>query len=183
MRFKVGDRIRCTESQNKRWLTVGKEYVVVDMNTSGSPTVHADDGGLVDTYYGEFHLISEAKMSKYEELKARIEGLKNGWDKEADDILRELHTGSQSAIQLGIVHAGRNAGAGDVRIYDTSGDLFRPDASFSYSSQCSKMTAFKQALLWLLDHSDIKKDEKSEKIEELKKRMEEISAEIKELEK
>lgn len=29
---------------------------------------------------------------------------------------------------------------------------------FPFSSQCQKLQAFKDALLWLLDHSDIKKD-------------------------
>jgi len=126
--FETGERIRCTSSgSHPQWLKEGKIYVVCGHNSFGSPLVLREDGSRIDIAYGTF--VKEVPMSKYQELKERIENLENGWDKEADDILRELKF-------------------------------------FDKSLQCEKLKAFKQALFWLLDHSDIK-DEKEEKIKEL----------------
>jgi len=43
------------------------------------------------------------------------------------------------------------------------------------------MSAFKQSLLWLLDHSSIKKDEKAEKIAILQARVNDLETQRKDL--
>ncbi len=87
-------------------------------------------------------------MSKYEELKERIEALENGWDKEADDLLKEIIGKERCVIEF---H--NNNRVIEVGYYrDFLGGTFK------YTSQCEKMSAFRNILLYLLDHSDIKKN-------------------------
>ena len=50
------------------------------------------------------------------------------------------------------------AGAKYVRIIENPFTQKNVVAEIPYRFQCEKMQAFKDALLWLLDHSDIKKD-------------------------
>ena len=105
-------------------------------------------------------------MSKYQELKERIENVK-GWNKEADDILGELK------LTINWTICCQDDGTGFLTIYKTKGRGENPatrdwSKEIKFDNQCSKLTAFKQALLWLLDHSDIKKDNKQADIEKLK---------------
>ena len=121
-------------------------------------------------------------MSKYDEIYSKIDALNDGWNKEADDVLREMSKGKYGpALQISFVHAGGDAGIGDVRIYDKSEDIFKPDEFFRYNSQCEKMSAFKKALHCLLDHSDIKKDEKGDKIKELQEKQNRLQEQQNEL--
>ena len=103
------------------------------------------------------NLVKEVSMSKYDELKGRIEGLKNGWDKNADDIIREIFPsvgGSKGFMYyLNIPMWFEISTSIDIRNKDN--DI---SERFYYANQCSKMSAFKSALLWLLDHSKIKKE-------------------------
>lgn len=110
-------------------------------------------------------------MSKYDELKQRIEALDNGWDKEADDVIRELEVRYYISISTKI---------DGVEIQDNNREKIE---YFGYNTQCEKLTAFKNALLWLLDHSDIKKDEKQEKIEELQLQVNALNKTLEELRK
>jgi len=124
------------------------------------------------SYEGRDSLVNyvkeEATMSKYQEIKERIENVK-GWDKEADDILRELTR--EERYMFCIFNCPDHSGR--ICIYPKgiikfdpwleSDSLFR--TSFS-ENQREKLEVFKKALLYLLDHSDIK-DEKEEKIKEL----------------
>ena len=50
--------------------------------------------------------------------------------------------------------------------------------SIPYSSQCEKMSAFKKALMWLLDNSDIRKNERTEKLSALESKLDETKEEI-----
>ena len=115
-------------------------------------------------------------MNKYDELKQRIEALSNGWDKEADDILIE--------IDLGNKYINISACASDltwtIEIEDSTDETF---FDISGSGQCEKMKGFRKALIWLLDHSSIKKDNKQDKIKDLENRMDILRKEIKELKK
>jgi len=96
----------------------------------------------------------EVKVDKYDELRARIDKV-TCWDEEADNIMQEIthyrhpywlsiccHNGIGSAILVKDIHCK---------------DGFENKASFTYENQCQKLSAFKQALVYLLDHSDIKK--------------------------
>ncbi len=165
MKFKVGDRVRCLDTGGKnKWLTKGKEYIVSSANSSNWSCVPSDDNGEdVDMLYGKFELIG-GSMSKYDELKERIDNV-TAWDKEADDILQEISNelpeeiegkyAKELALSIKLssnseymVFTARNCG------------IFGKDVSplFNFKTQCEKLLAFKQALHWLLDHSDIKKD-------------------------
>jgi len=116
------------------------------------------------------YLTKEDTMSKYDELKGRIEALDDGWNKEADDVLQEI----QGEYYLLI---GASNYIGISRTVLESSRV----ADFYYNSQCGKMTAFKQALIWLLDHSSIKKDEKKFKIREIEDKIDALKNEVKEL--
>ena len=128
-------------------------------------------------------------MTKYDELKQRIEALNNGWSKEADDILDNIWKSlikwqyiSFSFGGCGICYEGNK---GDIYIHGNHPNkaIYKEyDAKFSYSSQSEKMTAFKKALMWLLDNSNIK-NEKQTKIDELKKEVNAIQELIEKLEK
>ena len=116
-------------------------------------------------------------MSKYECLKQRIEALDDGWNKEADDITLEIKRNLSYGKGLGISPS-INICLDTLIIVEDSKQ--REVARFTYNSQCQKMQAFKSALLWLLDHSDMK-NEKQDKIKELEAKVKEIQREIKEL--
>jgi hypothetical protein len=101
-------------------------------------------------------LIKEASMSKYDELKQRIEDLNDGWNKEADDVLQEILPFINSKIVSIFIPMPSNTPFCQISFRDLKNLPISPE--FKYVTQCEKMTAFKQALLWLLDHSEIKKD-------------------------
>jgi len=129
------------------------------------------------------HLTKEVEMSgaiyvtesKYDELKRRIEALDDGWNKEADNILDEI---SKETLKIFYINICTKTAEDRIEI-ETSGHDVKE--VFSYRGQCQKMEAFKKALIWLLDHSNIKKDDKEDKIKELEDKVNDIQKEIKEL--
>lgn len=110
------------------------------------------------------------EMSRYDELTEQI-GRLTGWDKEADDLLFEIYGSNKNhyEVVIGIGHAS------EILIQDNNK---RKLVDFVYRSQWDKLEAFKSACLWLLDHSNIKKDERVEKIEELEYKIAKMQAEI-----
>ena len=92
-------------------------------------------------------------MSKYENLKQRIEALDDGWNKEADDLLEEIMDKSDRVRWIELP----TTSEGDYIFINDSDDKHLW-TSKKINSQCQKMEAFKDALLWLLNHSNIKKD-------------------------
>jgi hypothetical protein len=171
-KFKVGDRVRIVEDG---WgchpKDKGKEAIIKEIGSFSFGfnyrIIPLGNWNYTPTDVGEqsLELIERAEpMSKYEELKARIEGLNNGWTKEADDILQEMN------VQYSICIPNKlSCGLGDIQIYyPEANSLVAPFsmkryciANFTYSSQCEKNRAFKNALLWLLDHSDIKREKQN----------------------
>ena len=129
-------------------------------------------------YAVEIELIKEKTVDRYTELKQRIEGLRNGWDKEADDILNEIYKekGELPAVYINIFCGSQDR----IEIEDESHHTLE---KFSFEEQCGKLTAFKFALLWLLDHSNIKRDEKQEKLTALETQLKDIQRQIEELKK
>lgn len=130
-------------------------------------------------------------MSKYDELNARIEKVE-GWTKEADNLLQELFEIANYRLWVENYKSDNsNCGCFVIMPHGTTLDhidtkVFEPAIpekkwSMDYSSQCSKNNAFKQALMWLLDNSSIKKDDKSEKIAKLERKHKELGDEIKRL--
>lgn len=123
----------------------------------------------------------EKMFNTYSAIKQRIENLNNGWDKEGDDILQELqanynskdilifHDDSGKTGIVAVYHFGYFALEEIPNLEDK-----QPLISFKFTSQCEKLKAFKSALLWLLDHSDIKKDERQEEIEQIKEEIKKL---------
>ena len=93
-KFKVGDRVLCNikkeyRSKDKEWV----EGVIYKAETTyclvkGIHAIYMDAN--FPYFYCNKHLkLIGGSMSKYDELKQRIEAV-TGWDKEADDILQEI---------------------------------------------------------------------------------------------
>lgn len=122
---------------------------------------------------------------KYSTLKQQIEDLDGDSSlKEWDDLARKIY----KAKNIGSGYLALNI-CPDLcsSIYIVKWDSYKDwkeVIGFDYKTQYEKMEAFKKALLWLLDHSDIPKvDKKKETIEQLqidlakiKKRIEELEA-------
>ncbi len=120
----------------------------------------------------------------YEELKERIEGLENGWDKKADDLLQViLKTGNNRCTYAITIHCENEmSGTKIVKVVDfLNGNQIH--AEFAYATQCQKMDAFKAAFLWFLNNSDIKKDDKTEKIKEIREQIKALERKIDDVEK
>jgi len=150
-KFKIGDRVRWKgHTGTIMWVRGEKTKTLWDKDSSfdGKTTYH--DRNLSNN----FTKIGESKMSKYQELKSRIEALDNGWDKEADDMLEEIGTRFPGGLNP-YFKIGTTRGRGKIFITDMSN---KEHTEFCYTNQCEKNQVFKNALLWLLDHSDIKKD-------------------------
>ncbi|KKK61561.1 hypothetical protein LCGC14_3013110, partial [marine sediment metagenome] len=100
-------------------------------------------------------------MTKYEELKRDIEGLENGWDKDADDVLQELNVSKDKFYTIEIEIRNDHSIVGYLDLKHNNLVAQR----FEFHNQCEKMDAFRKALLHLLDHSNIKKTtEREDKI-------------------
>jgi hypothetical protein len=102
------------------------------------------DTGCTCQHYWKLHKPAGVKMSKRDELKTRIEKLQ-GWTKEADDILQEfksIHLHYAIYIPLDL--------SGHIFIVNR-GDSNKHLQGFSFDNQCQKNSAFKSALMWLLD--------------------------------
>lgn len=171
-KFKVGDRVRIIDKscdfpclptccgktgviESPTWsLPTNKIYVRVS---------HGGSQGCSGFTAKDLELIQEEKpMSEYSCIKSEIEALDNGWDKKADDLLQRIQ-GRYTIITQG----GLGKYWGKVFIY--TGNIWvshwdRKDTefikqSFTYTNKYEKMSAFKKALIYLLDHSSIKKEE------------------------
>ena len=110
-------------------------------------------------YFSTWDLEQEEKpmLSEYSRIKSEIEALDNGWDKRADDLLRKIFPVIDNNYNFLKIPTWGEGGKNYIEILQSSDNICK--ARFPYTSQCSKMSAFKKALMWLLDHSDIKKEE------------------------
>lgn len=98
-------------------------------------------------------------------LRDRIEAL-TGWDKEAQDILEKIirqgsYAGSPT-IEIRVVSSNCSEG---IIVRGENWECWKGEKSFQFDSQCSKLRAFKDALLWLLDKSGIEKSKVREGLE------------------
>ncbi len=183
-KFKSGERILIiTDEMLQRKHFIGKVGIIENTYFHGYQVRVKDKvGGFCER---ELQKIG-GSMSKFEDLKQRIEALDDGWNKEADDILEEI--GQLYDISIPTTFKGNR---GWVKIfnqilgYDPTGDTQKRyvEKGFYYDTQYEKLEAFKKALHWLLDHSSVKKDERNEEIKELKEQVKEIQKKIEKLEK
>lgn len=119
-------------------------------------------------------------MSKYEELEQRISKV-TGWDKGADDIISELRVYKDSSLvstHLCIDLSDTKNGIGYMKVVTSEKEVLY---SRIYCSQREKLKVFKDILLWLLERSKIKKDEKYRKIVEIEKQVEELQEKLREI--
>lgn len=172
-KFKKGDTIRHKNS--------GELGVVISVPgmkeydeqgySSASEGFHIRRDGMGSWWERQKHWELVDKVSRYVDLKRRIEGLSNGWDKEADDILQEI--GSRLRIQI---PCSTDETTWCILIQDV--DNKTQQALMYNGDSCTKMSAFRKALVWLLDHSEIKKDEKQSKIDDLQGQIDDLQRKV-----
>lgn len=159
MEFKKGDTVLNTSIGSNPQATVLK----IDKKEF---TLHYSDDSIGKDYTYPidnlkcFSLLKGGAMNKYQELERRIGGVQ-GWDKEADDILTEIMMGGANKAYRISAFIGDS---GCLRI--SSGDKIVEE--YGFFSQCEKLSAFKKALLWLLEHSNIKKEDNQLEIDQIK---------------
>ena len=165
MEFKKGDRVQGCCKHLVQYLKPGTiEDVIKDPLDDKCYRVKWDNGDhlLSNWYDNELEKLG-GSMSKYDELKSRINNLNNGWDRDADEIIREVAGSSpgreRCSISMTINNYHSDAGGATIKAYKDDADEYGDGEMFGYfkwSSRCEKMKAFREALIWLLDHSAIK---------------------------
>ncbi len=168
--FKVGNNVKCIDTDGHENLTRNKIYPVVSFWSStvySEPQIRIEDNSkIIGGYYNCMFKKVGGSMSNCEDLKDRIKVLVNGWDKDADDIIQEIEENTHYNDCGSINIMTRNDGASNgVQILSASNKVLQ---NFSFNDQCEKMSAFKKALFWLLDHSDIKKENKKREAKKTK---------------
>ena len=151
MEFKKGDRVKCIERlPSEDELIIGKIYRVTGVDDLNDWIEFGHDN---DPYMSKSFIKIGGSMSKYDELKERIERI-TGWDKEADDILGKMDTAH--VIEF---NQDATSGHGHIKVWKRGYKEERKSGEgyFCFFSQCEKLDTFKEALMFLLDHSDIKK--------------------------
>jgi hypothetical protein len=145
----VGDRVVATDGAYKK--ECGMIIKIDNVDDICPYLVKFDNGGKY--WKVEDYLEKEVPMSKYSELKQRIEAVQ-AWDKEADDILQELDKEGKYDIDI------PTQSNSSIWIHSHNEFSLQTNgiSEYTYTTQCEKLQAFKKALLWLLDHSEIKKD-------------------------
>jgi len=74
-------------------------------------------------------------------------------------VLQEIYEGMNNSAHAIEISVWNDTGTPRVAIiHHPFGDR-KVVATFDFRFQCEKLQAFKQALMWLLDHSDVKKEE------------------------
>lgn len=169
MKFKVGDEVTTD--------TICKAVITSVVDEGYKITYQLANSGTMRSVYtwsdDELTLVKEESMSKYDELKRKIEDLNNGWTKDADDIYHEILTGWEDHSEKPVIAVS----VGQIYVYAgwtyTMKNTQHFKAVFNFETQCEKNNAWKKVLLWMLDNSSIK-DEK----EKRDSRRKEIDAEI-----
>ncbi len=193
MRFKVGDRGVCTNDTG--WEGSLKKGSIYTIDKIIPNYMDGLDGLVIDCERGKgiawkadekFIKLIGGSMSKYEELKDRIEDNKRrelGWGKEFDDILEEINppfvvvmpTKRRGAI---VIFKERLVSLNE----NEKGKILKKEIieRFTFSSQREKNNALHNATLWLLENSDIKKEDKNK---EIKKEIENLQIQVDNLKK
>lgn len=177
MSFKIGDRVVVT-GDNIGNVSIGAIGYIEEINKTLTTPYWVKSDYNCQGLWSKVKFIG-GTMSKYDELWGRIENNRNnglGWGKEFDDILGEINYEDASyyiVIGWNCIY---------IENYEEMGGVARKSLeSFHFRNQCDKNKALHDVALWLLDHSDIKKDEKKDKIKELEIQIKDIQRQIKEL--
>jgi hypothetical protein len=181
MEYKKGDRV---SSDNTGFTYMPKMIlgVIVTVERENLYRVQVKEGIFSKKHMEEFFLstivhftadeltlIKRSVMSNYDSIKSRIEGITGSSSiKEVDDIKNEIiaHIPQMSFLQDITTNQEcqiRNSAVPKnyFKVYRENRPRQKAHETppvFEYTSQYSKLSALKQALMWLLDNSDIKKD-------------------------
>jgi len=172
VKFKNKDRVKVISVLNKDGEgRVGDEGTISGDYINGGYGIVWDIKDRSRGFTGWYKL---KKLGDKMSLRTRIEALDNGWDKEADDILQEIieDINPHCAFEIGVVYVGDSLKTGYFRI--TCKDFPERVGQYMdslpwakeirFDDQCSKMKAFKEALLWLLDKSGLEGHKKGDTI-------------------
>lgn len=190
--FEIGDTVECIETDGLyAFISQGEEYTISEISLCGNLKFKEIEN-LTPCWYKKelFKLIRKgAGMAK--SLRDRIEAL-TGWDKEADDVLNKLY--DKTDLRFWVDSYGET-GCIVIVGHGTCLDVIAKEGCqkqkyekhFNFVSQCSKLRAFKDALLFLLDKSglekkDTEKEELLKQIAELRTHHEQEGQRIEELE-
>jgi len=151
MEFTIGDTVKCIKG-----ICEGDTGIVTKIDNEKIYCAWGD--GTLDVWIAKTQLINIGEAMS---LKQRIEALDNGWDKPADDLIEEIMATKPLCLNIQ-----KTAGADMGRIIIDSGKStcafdFGDDRSFSFTDQCSKHRAFKDALLAVVDALGLGKDPKT----------------------
>ena len=163
-KFEVGDLVECLDNRGAPpHISIGDIVCVTKVSGVNNNLIHFEskkdgqDSGLFD------YRVKLIKKGNKMNIKQRIKALNNGWDKEADDILMELWENDRiNGNFLNLKITIWNDDRGKIEILNSKPETME---TFKYNSQCSKNQAFKNALLWLLDKSEINKPKEGDKAE------------------
>ena len=163
MEFRVGDKVRCIE-KGRDGLEEGNIYTIIGIDVHGDVSL----GELVTNPWRERRFIKAGgHMTKHQIIKGKIEswyqkaqGKGGGWDKELGDIMQEISAPYNLLIPTFVIYNNYKGyiyiiGYGKSSIYSRGSRT--SEHEFHFSSQCGKLTALRDAVLWLLDNSDIPK--------------------------
>ena len=164
MKFEIGDKVKVKGvKSNVSFKFNNRNAIITKIGSNGDwyniDLEYPDDSGI---WGCELELIERGSiMSEHEKLKQRIthwyesaQGKGGGWDKELDDILEEMNLTHGYSLSIGVKK-------GEYRITILNDDTLQKIEVFNkfyYKDQCHKLTALRDAVLWLLDNSDISKN-------------------------
>lgn len=151
--FKVGDKVKNISDKDTD-ITIGHFYTLIKDEVNEEIFFKDDDNDKRHRPKKHYKKL-ENTMTKYDELVDRIDNV-TGWDKEADDITTELYKSTKHLGYLQIsIPLDYNRTAFHIIKWDSQGS-WKEIATFAFEGQGEKLSAFKQALMWLLEHSSIK---------------------------
>ena len=179
--FRAGDRVRCVgniEGGGCGW-SEGRTFIINRL-TCGDTIAWEEDTHKNGVYT---HHLEKIGGSMYHELKERIENIQE-YGKNADDLLEEIGGHRILVMRFERIYGDKNKGQIVIdQNKSAAAWRFPKDGVFPYSSQCEKLTAFKSALLWLLEYSGIKKGLTEEKRRSLQSQMDKLKIQMEDIQK
>ena len=164
-KFKVGKKVKCIGDGSRGGAGWKKdlEFRITKITVDGLDIIYW--GGYLQCGVYESHLQKIGGTMLYDEIKGKIEAIdENTSLKGVDDILEILYNGTNLRLWIeSYGHSGcivivshgtslssiAKSGERGKTIYKTH---------FYFSNQCDKLEGLKEAMQWLLENSDIKKD-------------------------
>ena len=160
--FMDNDCIDCPLKKEQSKCEEGSHWYKISASKTRAEAIEAEANMIkvLKEVLGE-ETVKEKTINLYEMLKARIKDLKE-WGKEADDIADIIYNsvhkrGNKEDIGGYFISVPICATHGGISVINHNGreEYFNGQ----YRSQSEKLSALKDALLWLLDHSNIPKIE------------------------